>query len=450
MIPHQYALIAWIGVAFLLMADRNRARGFSIAMLGGLLVLPEARGVRIPGPVPDLGKLAIPALGVLAGTACFHFRTLLRFRPRWSDLLLVLLLVSILLTSLRNGLGLYNGLSTPLTRGLEFVLPIFLARVHLDTPKAVRTFLYTLVILSVPYSLMALWEFRMSPQFHYSWYGYYQHSFAQHHRGRFFRPLLFLSHGLAVGRLFACCAFLAALPLRRGLARLVPGGAFLFLFPSLGLLVSLSYGPWTIFLTLCGLYLLFRRWPWTLPVLPVAAFLWLAVVIAGARPYFGVADLVGKFNVQRGESLRYRFEALEDYRASILEQPILGHGGFGRGRVEGRATDSEALITSLGYGFSGVALYFGWWFWAMYVSWRLARRCRGAPFCTIALSAAALVAVGLAVSVIDVGLSHYVLLFTAGVLGVELTAMKQLRPRPAGAPRPPLALTPPGAARRRA
>lgn len=424
------ALMLWVPVSALFMADRNRARGFSIAMLSGMLLLPEARTLQVPGILPDLGKPAIGALGVLLGTIIFHPMSLVRFRPRAADTLLALLLVVAVLTSVYNGLQVYEGLSSAIERLCTFILPVFLARVHLNSPRAVRTFLYALVCASVAYAPLALWEWRMSPQIHRTLYGYFQHVFRQHVRGGYYRPVVCLPHSLVLGRFFAFVAFLSAFPLRKHLARWSSLGPWLFLAPLGGLLLTQSYGPCIALVGLCGLYFVGRRWIWPIYAVPVAAVLWLGLVFAGARPLYTSVDAVAKFNTERAESLQYRLKALEEYRAVILERPVLGHGRFGRGRIAGRATDSAVLVYCLTWGFAGAGLFFGWWFWTMHVGLRLVRGTRGSPFSELALGIAAFIGLGLAISVIDSALDTHIVILGASLPAVDSALRRRARLKP--------------------
>ena len=64
---------------------------------------------------------------------------------------------------------------------------------------------------SLIYLPFVFWELRMSPNLHHFFYGYSQHDFAQTIRGTGYRPMVFMSHGLALARfLFVgiCSAFI--------------------------------------------------------------------------------------------------------------------------------------------------------------------------------------------------------------------------------------------------
>jgi hypothetical protein len=417
MIPFEPVLLLWIAVSALLMADRNAARGLSIALFVGLLVLPTHMGIRIQ-KLPDLSKPDTIAIGVLLGTVLFHPTALIQFRPRLSDFLLAAMLACLVVTSVRNGWGTYDGLSHAFSWSLAFILPVSLARVHLATPEALRTFLTGLVLAAAVAAPFAVWEFRMSPQIHSTLYGEFQHQFLQTARWGFYRPCLCFSHPLSLGRFFAVATFLAALPLRRHLNSFLPYGSFLFLVPMTGLVLSMSYGPYLMFLVLCGLYLALRARKYLAYAGGASALLWLVLMFGGIQPARPLVPWVSKLSAQRAASFEYRLDAFDAYRENILKKPGFGHGGWGAGRILGRATDSQALIYSLARGLVGVALVYLWWVWALHDSINVAKALAGTQAASLALSVAAAIVVSVALSMVDAGLDGHVVYAAASMLAL--------------------------------
>lgn len=419
MIPFEAALIGWIIVSFLLMMMRDSALAFSLAYIGGMIVLPAGGYIDLPS-MPDLDKDNVTGIGVLLGTIVFRPEFFDRYKFSIADLLLVALMLLHLLTSVVNGFGVYDGVSQMGTITSTMVLPLFLARLHLGSLQGIKTFLFTLVVgacVMVPFAAL---EFRLSPQFHTWTYGYFQHVFAQHYRGGFWRPILFFSHALALGRFFAFTAFLAFLPMRRDLMQhFGPLGKYLFLVPLFGLLLSQSYGPYLFFVLLCAGYWVLRRAPLFVLLVPVLAFAWLALNMSGAGAGFDVVRHVQEFNPDRADSLQYRLDALDEYRSVILNRPLYGHGGWGHGRISGRATDSQALISLLSRGFLGTIVYFGWWFSALAVAFLVFKRTQGTLFGQRAAAITVLLALAIAITVIDAALEQHVLLLAAALFPVN-------------------------------
>lgn len=420
MIPFHYALIAWIPIAALCMADRNAARGLSCAFLGAWLFLPAGQEFDLIG-LPGLSKFMAPTLGVLAGTILFHPKSFDNFKLGVPDLILVGILQLEFASAIMNDRGLYAAMSRSLEFGTAYILPVFLVRLHLSTPRALRTFMVAFVFAAIMYTPLAMWEFRMSPQLHSNAYGYFQHQFVQHSRYGMWRPAVFFDHALMLGRFFAIAAFLALFPLRRDLMSMAGKyfGPWLFVIPLIGLFVSLSAGPYLLFMLLCAAYVaIMRRQIWIAFAAPVAALVWLVCTFSGLRPGFFLANEILRVNPDRGESLWYRLYALEEYGQVILSKPWFGHGRFGAGRIENLATDSQALMNGLKMGMFGAGVLYLWWFVAMYYSARVIEMTRDTRMARRAAAVVTLCSLSLVVSVLDRGLDPTVLTMIASTTGI--------------------------------
>jgi hypothetical protein len=437
-IPYQFALVTYVAVAALLMLDRNRARGLSLAFLGAMLFMPAQLKVDLP-VVPNLEKDNVWIVGALLGTLLFHPNTLASFRFRPSDFLLLAVLPCTVLTSVLNDFGVYDGVS----RSLDFLLNVgflaFLVRLHIDSAAALRTFLLFLIGGAAIYAPLALFEFRMSPQLHNWTYGYFQHVFIQHMRGSLWRPIVFMPHALALGRLFAFTAFLALLPMRKDLEqRFGIVGRHLYLLPLLGLVLSISYGPYLLFALLCAGWYLLPRARWVALVIPAIAMLWLILVLLGMRPGYGIVDLVSLVNVERAQSLDYRLIALQEYRDIVVNRIWFGHGGWGHGRIAGRATDAQALVGLLERGVLGFGFYYAWWIAGLIAALQMMRKSAGTIFHGRALAIALLGAMSLAVVVIDAGFDPHFMVLTAAILSLNAKGLVSQPQRPVALKPPPV------------
>ena len=435
---HIIVLVLWMAISFLLMMDRNRARGYSIAILGAVMLLPSGAGIELSG-FPDLEKISVAVIGCLFGTAVFQFNTLMRFRPCKSDFLLVLALCSIILTSLVNKLGLYAGVGAALAECFKFVFLVFLARLHLSTPRALRTFLYVFLFCAVCYVPLVALEWRFSPQSHYIFYGYFQHEFSQFKRWGFFRPVGFFPHALDLGRFLAFAAFLAALPLRRELGRVFPMGHWLFVPLMSALLLTMSFGPYIIFGVLCAMYYLLQKRAWLAYVPPVIAMVLVALLLAGFNPFSPGLKVVNFISTERGLSLQYRIDTLVDYSGFIMKQPVLGYAWWAPLDHEMRATDSQLLIRMLKHGMLCAGLLYAWWFCTLSAALRSAQRLRGSPHANEILALAALIPLCMALSTIDSALDPYLIVSASAMIGID-GALRSGRFVRRGVPRPDAAL----------
>lgn len=436
MIPYQAALVAWIAASAFLMLDQNRARGFSLAVLLGLLLLPEAREIELPG-VPDIDKTNVTFIGILIGTVLFHPRSFDRFTLIAADFLFVGLLLAAFLSAYLTDNSLTYCISRTFTFFFGWVLPILLARIHIGTPNGVRTFLLWLIAAAVLCTPFAMWEFRMSPQTHTAIYGYFQHVFQQHFRGGFWRPIVCFSHALALGRFFAFAAFLALLPMRKDLVQLFGNiGNFIFLVPMAGLILSMSFGPYLLFGLLCTGYFAIQRIPAVAYIIPAAALIWLVVLFIGMQPGRGLVEDIATVNPERAASLQYRLDALQEYKSVILFRPLFGYGGWGGGRIEGRATDSQLLISMIDRGLVGTVFYLGWWFYGLYAAVRTMTHLRGRMGARRIAAIATLASLAIGIITIDAAFDvHLLVLLGASIAIHTWTRSNPVLPR---APEPVL------------
>src|SRR5205814_5450725 len=96
-------------------------------------------------------------------------------------------------------------------------VPFFLGLLLFRTSKQLSDLLTSFAIAAIIYLPLVAVELRMSPQFHYWLYGYQQHSFLQTMRFGGYRPMVFMTHGLALGRFLAVASLSALIvaPVRR-------------------------------------------------------------------------------------------------------------------------------------------------------------------------------------------------------------------------------------------
>jgi len=402
-IPYQLPLLLWIPIGTLIMMQRNSARGVVLNYLLATMILPAGVSINL-SMLPAINSTSAATIAAILGTVLFHPQAIISFRLRWFDVLVGVLLCFAVTTSVVNGFGVYDGLSNAFADVLFAFATLFILRMHITTPQRLRSALLVLVWCSVAYLPFVIYEFRMSPQIHRMLYGYFQHVFAQHYRFGFWRPTVCFPHGLVLGRFYALTAFLALMPLRGVLARQVPFGQWLFLAPGLGLLLSVSFGPWLLFVLFCGSYMLFKRRPRVLMVAPAVAFFLLALTFAGQNALHWTVGLAANVSAERAESLKYRLDAIEEYRSNIVSRPVFGWGGWGNGRIAGRATDSAFLIRSLSRGLVGAGILYLYYVLYLRAAVDACRRARGTPIENDLAAIVCIVAWAIALESIDQGM----------------------------------------------
>ena len=191
-------LFGWIPVVILLFSALPARRAVLASYILGWLFLPVFK-YDLPA-LPPYSKLTATSYGILMAVFLFDARRVLSFKMHPLDLPMVAWCLCPLVTSLTNGLGVYDGLSSVLDQTLTWGVPYFIGRLYFRRPEDLRELAIALVIGGMLYLPLCLWEIRMSPRLHQLVYGFRQHSFAQTVRFGGWRPMLFMQHGLGHAR----------------------------------------------------------------------------------------------------------------------------------------------------------------------------------------------------------------------------------------------------------
>jgi hypothetical protein len=331
------AFFGWIPVIFFLFLLLPPRRAVSISLLVGWLFLPVA-SYDVPGFF-DYNKTTATVLSVFLASAILDKgKRLWTFRPTGFDLPMLVWCLCPLLTSLSNGLGVYDGLSAAIQQTILWGLPYVMGRAYFGDFKGLRQLAIVLFIGGLIYIPLCLYEIRMSPQLHSTIYGFHQHDFSQTMRHDGWRPTVFLQHGLAVG-LFMCMTSLIGAWLWYSMpSRIFPGRSVGWLVGLLLITSVLVKSSGALVLLAHGLLVLFLSTMLRTRVLAVLLLLSFPLYI-GARTVGGwsgdqllaLAQLSG--SEQRVESLltRLRSEYYLMERAKL--QPLLGWGAWGRALV---------------------------------------------------------------------------------------------------------------------
>lgn len=360
--PPLLALFCWPFAVVALARKFPPALAFILAILVGFLLLPELTAFDLP-LLPALDKHSVPVLSVLLFLALFRpgkgqpeERGLIPEHP-FIWIATIGLIAGTFLTVATNGdplqygprtlpgIRLYDGFSQALATSIT-LLPMLLARKFLATPETHVLLLKVLCVAALGYSLLALFEVRMSPQLNRWIYGFFPHSWLQHYRAGGWRPIVFLSHGLVVS-IFFCCATLATAGLSRVDAR--KRGIFLaalaWLFMTLILTKSLGALGIAILLLPAALFWKARS---QLLMACCAAILVLSYPVARSRgfiPVDWVIQQAGDIDPQRAQSLQYRIDNEDKLLAKAEQRPLFGWGIWGRSRVFDPVTGADISVT---------------------------------------------------------------------------------------------------------
>ena len=393
-----FALISWPILAMAFFAALGPARGLIWSAVIGYLFLPEAYGFDLP-ILPRYDKISAISLASVMGI--FFFRNRIEtadvviadrgFRNAMYVLLAALLL-SPLATGITNTETLVNGplvrpaLSPPdilnmITDSVIRFVPLFLAWRFLNREEYHRELLVAALCAGLVYTLLVLFELRMSPQLNNWVYGYFPHSWQQHLRGGGFRPIVFLSHGLAVGY-FLFVVVIAAFALSRDKTQQRSLVFLAGLWTLLVLFISHNLGASMIAVLLAPVALVFTRRAQLLVATIVAAIFVSYPILkqSGLSPDGYVVTISKGISAQRASSLAFRLRNEEMFLDRALEKPFFGWGGWSRGRVfddQGRdlTTADGTWVLVLGQrGWVGYIAFFGMIILPVLYLWRTRRR----------------------------------------------------------------------------
>ena len=201
-------MFGWPVVTVILFALMPARRAVLWSMVLGWMFLPEAK-YSFPG-IPDFTKGYSIAISALFCTVMFDPGQIMRFRPNWMDLPMLGFLCVPFVSSITNNLGAYDGLSSMNGQVMTWGVPYFLGRVYYTNQTLLlRELALVIVVAALIYTPLCLWEMRMSPHLHKTFYGQHAHVFSQTKRFGGYRPTVFMQHGLMVG-FFMCAAALIA------------------------------------------------------------------------------------------------------------------------------------------------------------------------------------------------------------------------------------------------
>ncbi|WP_170605352.1 hypothetical protein [Ruegeria arenilitoris] len=377
-------LFSWPLVVVVLFKVLEKPSAISASIIAGYLLLPGLPQIDLP-ILPVLDKTLIPALS--ATIMCLLIRPP---KPTWGSgsynspdhlnrpasnrkskqesagarlvliLLLLVLFASGFATVLTNGEALQFGpLSLPGMRvydgfsiGLETlvsILPFFLGARYLATESGHKVLLVALAMSGLAYSLLALFEVRMSPQLNLWIYGYFPHDFSQHVRGGGFRPIVFLQHGLWVS-IFLSMATLSGAALLRS-SSLAATDSFRWMLFLGWMLITMvlvkSLGALVITVLLMPL-IMFGTNRLMLRAASVVALIVLTYpMLRGLDwvPVESVSELAAQISPRRAESFDVRVASEDVLLARAEEKPFFGWGGWGRNEGYDPETGAYSAIT---------------------------------------------------------------------------------------------------------
>jgi len=366
------ALLIWPIVSVVLYHKYPVITATFWTIVGGYLLLPV--GVEFDFPlIPALDKNTIPA--ILAFFGCRYIakkKITLLPSPGIERKLIIVLFLGSIVTVLTNsepvvepnryisGLSFHDTLSTVVSQWLlllPFILGIQIVKTHEDQIKLMRL----LVIAGLWYSLLIIFEIRMSPQLHTWAYGFFPHSWAQQVRYGGFRPVVFLGHGLKVS-IFVMTFFAMAVTLSKLKIKMTRfSNTSVLLFIASVLVLSKGFGAIILGLLLAVSLLLFSNSKGRYLAIFTAgiAVTYPLLCIFDIFPHQYLIEGIGSIDPTRAASLQYRFDQESALLERAMEKITFGWGTWGRNRLEDSVVDGYWIGVTGTYGLVGFVAIFG-------------------------------------------------------------------------------------------
>lgn len=339
------AFFIWIPVALYGMWRWPPAKAMAVLFLGGILLLPESMFFKPPG-LPKFTKVEVIQLWIFVGALIFHFDRL-RSAPRnqWFRICVAVLVVGSVVTVFLNpdsfrvgsrfvpGHVPYDAVHLVITSLLSTALPFYLGAVMFRSSGDLRVLLTTMVLAAVLYSPLQFVEMILSPQLHRWVYGYHQHDFLQSVREGGYRPMAFMSHGLALALFTLLCAVAAAALYKAKIKvfRVSAAWPTSYLWVVLVLSRSLAAFLYSLIALPLALFASPRSQTWAATGLVVLLLAYPVARGTGLIPVEQLGEAAEEqFGADRAKSLTFRFEHEEEMLDRAMERPWFGWGGYCR------------------------------------------------------------------------------------------------------------------------
>jgi hypothetical protein len=200
-------MFGWPIISLVLFSSLKPRTAVLACLFAGWLLLPQAK-FALSG-LPDYTRVTAVMLGIVVGISLCDIGRVARIRLSRLDLPIVIFCMCPFASSLTNGLGIYDGISGVLTASITYGIPYFIGRLYFADRQGIRDLAVGLVFAVLCYTPLILWELRMSPQLHLQFYGFQELKFHMVMRMGWYRPPVFLQHGLELAVLLASAAIVA-------------------------------------------------------------------------------------------------------------------------------------------------------------------------------------------------------------------------------------------------
>ncbi len=328
-------MFGWIPIVISLFSKLPPRRAVITSFLFAWMFLPMAE-YPIPG-LPDYTKMSATCWGVLIAALIFDSNSVFSFRFKIIDIPIVVWCICPALSSLSNGLGLYDGISESLAQTVTWGFPYFIGRIYFDDLESLKEFAFGIFIGGIIYMPLCWFEIRFSPQLHRIFYGYHQRAFVQTIRYGGFRPMVFMEHGLMVGIWMISSTLIGLWVWVTGIVKKFRGipVSILVIMLLITTILCKSTGAIALFILGTGILLITKKIKMNimlicLILLPV---LYVSTRATGFWNAENFTMFVYEHDKERAQSLWTRIDNENMLIEKAIENKIFGWGGWGRSRV---------------------------------------------------------------------------------------------------------------------
>lgn len=341
-------MFGWIPLIFYFFQRFPARQAVILGFILAWLFLPQ-KEFPLPG-LPDYTKMSATCYGILFATIVYDVNRFYSFKFSWVDVPMIIWCWCPLASSLTNGLGFYDGLSTVLLQTVTWGVPYFLGRIYLNSLAGLKQLATGIFLGGLVYIPFCLFEVRMSPVLHHLVYGITPFTFGQSIRYGGYRPSVFMQHGLEVGMWMMAASLIGIWFWKSGIIKQIYGIEMIWLLSALLVTFVLVKSTGAYFLLLLGIMVLVVAWQFRTAII-------ILLFMAGITVYLGqntlteayisdqlVTSVSGIVPQERIDSLEFRFNNEEMLTDKARKQMTFGWGGWGRNRVykynwEGKLVD---------------------------------------------------------------------------------------------------------------
>jgi hypothetical protein len=349
-----FIIYLWPLVTIYLLSSKGIKKGAFLALLWAFMFLPAYFTIDFPG-IPPLDKFSITSLTIIVFTVLSGRNLGISHLSKLCKLVVFGFVFSPLATVLFNGhpylhinsLSFHDGIAMVINNVI-YVVPFLIGAKYFDSYQDQVFIFKSLAMAVVIYSILALYEVRMSPQLHNIFYGFFPHDWLQQIRGGGFRAIVFMGHGLLVS-MFIVVGLGVWISLNKNKIRVFKinvsnNWVIFFVFVALVFMKSLAALIYGLFLIFAINFLATKKMHLISVALTVVFITYPLTSSLNVFPHQSLVEMAYSFNPERGQSLEYRFDNEETLLSHALEKPFFGWGGWGRNRVYDPKTGEDITV----------------------------------------------------------------------------------------------------------